>query len=196
MSRGRSTPSNRAASAGASLAIFAELAFEWFHPQRPPAAIRFGSPRPCRPDDRRFRRTRTPPRHGRSCSISTSATAARVRLLAGDRCRRPLLGRTRMIHITDYACFHEQGYYTPGDTGAPVYDTKAGRIGVAICYDRHYPEYMRALGDRGRGPRRRAAGGRGGRVAGGTVRSRDCASPRFRTATTPRSAIASARRTA
>jgi N-carbamoylputrescine amidase len=56
-----------------------------------------------------------------------------------------LLGRTRMIHITDYPCFHEQGYYTPGDTGAPVYRTKAGAIGVAICYDRHYPEYMRAL---------------------------------------------------
>jgi N-carbamoylputrescine amidase len=51
-----------------------------------------------------------------------------------------------MIHITEYACFHEQGYYTPGDTGAPVYDTRAGRIGVAICYDRHYPEFMRALG--------------------------------------------------
>jgi N-carbamoylputrescine amidase len=56
-----------------------------------------------------------------------------------------LLGRTRMIHITDYPCFHERGYYTPGDTGAPVYRTKAGRVGVAICYDRHYPEYMRAL---------------------------------------------------
>jgi N-carbamoylputrescine amidase len=56
-----------------------------------------------------------------------------------------LLGRTRMIHITDYPCFHEQGYYTPGDTGAPVYRTRAGALGVAICYDRHYPEYMRAL---------------------------------------------------
>ena len=50
-----------------------------------------------------------------------------------------------MVHITDYPCFHEQGYYTPGDTGAPVYQTSAGAIGVAICYDRHYPEYMRAL---------------------------------------------------
>jgi N-carbamoylputrescine amidase len=56
-----------------------------------------------------------------------------------------LVGRTRMVHITDYPCFHEQGYYTPGDTGAPVYQTRAGRVGVAICYDRHYPEYMRAL---------------------------------------------------
>lgn len=56
-----------------------------------------------------------------------------------------LMGRTRMIHITDYACFHEQGYYHPGDQGAPVYTTPFGRIGVAICYDRHFPEYMRAL---------------------------------------------------
>lgn len=57
-----------------------------------------------------------------------------------------LLGVTRMIHITDYEGFHEQDYYHPGDNGAPVYDTRIGRIGVAICYDRHYPEYMRALG--------------------------------------------------
>jgi len=56
-----------------------------------------------------------------------------------------LLGKTRMVHITEYACFHEQGYYAPGDRGVPVYDTRHGRIGVAICYDRHYPEYMRAL---------------------------------------------------
>ncbi len=57
-----------------------------------------------------------------------------------------LLGVTRMVHITDYTCFHEQAYYAPGNRGAPVYDTRAGRLGVAICYDRHYPEYMRALG--------------------------------------------------
>lgn len=56
-----------------------------------------------------------------------------------------LLGKTRMVHITEYACFHEQGYYAPGDRGAPVYNTRYGPIGVAICYDRHYPEYMRAL---------------------------------------------------
>lgn len=60
-----------------------------------------------------------------------------------------ILGTTRMVHITDYACFHEQKYYTPGDHGAPVYDTPFGKIGVAICYDRHYPEYMRALALKG-----------------------------------------------
>ncbi|WP_421775099.1 nitrilase-related carbon-nitrogen hydrolase [Gracilimonas sp.] len=56
-----------------------------------------------------------------------------------------ILGTTRMVHITEYACFHEQQYYTPGNNGAPVYETPFGKIGVAICYDRHYPEYMRAL---------------------------------------------------
>jgi beta-ureidopropionase len=60
-----------------------------------------------------------------------------------------LLGVTRMVHITDYSCFHERTYYDPGDCGAPVYQTRVGAIGVAICYDRHYPEYMRALGTAG-----------------------------------------------
>jgi N-carbamoylputrescine amidase len=57
-----------------------------------------------------------------------------------------ILGVTRMVHITDYEGFHEKDWYHPGDRGAPVYATRAGRVGVAICYDRHYPEYMRALG--------------------------------------------------
>ncbi len=56
-----------------------------------------------------------------------------------------LLGKTRMVHVPDYPCFHEKGYYALGDLGAPVYDTAFGRVGVAICYDRHYPEVMRAL---------------------------------------------------
>jgi len=60
-----------------------------------------------------------------------------------------ILGVTRMIHITDYNCFHEKGYYTPGNNGAPVYTTTFGKIGIAICYDRHYPEYMRALAIKG-----------------------------------------------
>jgi N-carbamoylputrescine amidase len=60
-----------------------------------------------------------------------------------------LLGKTRMVHIAEFPFFHEKGYYAPGDTGAPVYETRHGRIGVAICYDRHFPEYMRALGVNG-----------------------------------------------
>lgn len=56
-----------------------------------------------------------------------------------------ILGTTRMIHITDYEHFYEKDYYIPGNNGVNVYNTKFGKIGIAICYDRHYPEYMRAL---------------------------------------------------
>ncbi len=60
-----------------------------------------------------------------------------------------LLGTTRMLHVAQMPCFWEQDYYTPGDHGMRVYDTRAGRIGIAICYDRHYPEVMRSLGLQG-----------------------------------------------
>jgi N-carbamoylputrescine amidase len=135
-----------AARGGAELVCFAELAFEPFYPQNPAGP---GSRGPSEPVP----------------GPTTDAFAAKARELGvvavlnlferdGDRtfdcspvvdADGTLAGRTRMVHITEYACFHEQGYYTPGDTGAPVYRTRAGAIGVAICYDRHYPEYMRAL---------------------------------------------------
>ena len=60
-----------------------------------------------------------------------------------------IVGKTRMIHIVDAPCFYEKGYYTPGNLGAGVFDTAVGRIGIAICYDRHFPEYMRALALKG-----------------------------------------------
>lgn len=56
-----------------------------------------------------------------------------------------LLGVTRMVHIMEGPGFHERGYYRPGDREDFVFDTAVGRVGVAICYDRHFPEYMRAL---------------------------------------------------
>ncbi len=60
-----------------------------------------------------------------------------------------LLGKTRMVHIPDYENFRERCYYTPGDLGAGVFDTAVGKVGIAICYDRHYPEYMRSLAIKG-----------------------------------------------
>jgi len=135
-----------AAAQGANLAVFAELAFERFYPQQPAGAdpLRLAEPVPGPVTDAFAARAR---RHGMVIVLNLYERDGRHAYDCSpviDADGR-LLGRTRMIHITEYACFHEQGYYTPGDTGAPVYDTKAGRIGVAICYDRHYPEYMRAL---------------------------------------------------
>lgn len=136
----------RAAASGASLVSYAELAFEPFYPQRPAG-------------QRHRELAEEIPGPVTSAVAELAAELGVVVVLnlyerAGEECfdtspvidaDGSLLGCARMIHITDYPCFHERGYYTPGDTGAAVFQTAAGKIGVAICYDRHFPEYMRAL---------------------------------------------------
>lgn len=139
----------KAANEGAKIICFAELAFTEFFPQRL-------SPKP-------LQLAETVP--GKTTQlfsdlakelgvviilnlyeVSGEATYDSSPVIDADG---KLLGTTRMIHITNYEHFCETNYYTPGDTGAPVYDTMFGKIGVAICYDRHYPEYMRALALKG-----------------------------------------------
>lgn len=135
-----------AAAAGANIIAFAEVAFQQFFPQH-------------RLEGDRFRFAETIP------GPTTDAFSALARDLGvvivlnlferdGDKAfdsspvidsDGSILGVTRMMHITHYDGFFEQDYYDPGDRGAPVYDTAHGRIGVCICYDRHYPEYLRAM---------------------------------------------------
>ena len=55
------------------------------------------------------------------------------------------LGKQRMTHILEGPGYNERYYYWEGDSGYPVFDVGPARIGVAICYDRHFPELMRAL---------------------------------------------------
>lgn len=57
-----------------------------------------------------------------------------------------LLGRYRKHHIPNLPAFWEKFYFRPGNLGYPVFDTAVGRIGVYICYDRHFPEGWRELG--------------------------------------------------
>jgi beta-ureidopropionase len=57
------------------------------------------------------------------------------------------LGKYRKTHIPHCKPgFWEKFYFKPGNLGYPVFDTKFGRVGVYICYDRHFPEGARALG--------------------------------------------------
>jgi N-carbamoylputrescine amidase len=55
-----------------------------------------------------------------------------------------ILGVSRKMHITCVPSFYEQHYFAPSGEGFHVYDTSIGRIGVVICYDRHYPESIRS----------------------------------------------------
>ena len=54
-----------------------------------------------------------------------------------------LLGISKMVHIAQFENFWEKDYYNSG-SGFDVYDTAAGRLGIVICYDRHFPESYRA----------------------------------------------------
>ena len=148
----RGIEATRAASqAGAQVICFAELAFEPFYPQHQ-ATAGFES----------FAESIPGPITDQFCALAKELGVVisinlyeRVESANGEvktfdsspviDADGTLLGVTRMIHITDYDCFHEKGYYHPGDQGAPVYQTAFGKLGIAICYDRHYPEYMRAL---------------------------------------------------
>jgi len=56
------------------------------------------------------------------------------------------LGKYRKTHIPQTAGFMEKFYFRPGNLGFPVWDTAVGRVGIYICYDRHFPEGWRALG--------------------------------------------------
>ena len=57
------------------------------------------------------------------------------------------LGKYRKTHIPHVAPgFWEKFYFRPGNLGYPVFDLGVARVGVYICYDRHFPEGARALG--------------------------------------------------
>ena len=56
------------------------------------------------------------------------------------------LGKYRKTHIPHVKGFWEKFYFRPGNLGYPVFDTAVGKVGVYICYDRHFPEGARALG--------------------------------------------------
>lgn len=56
------------------------------------------------------------------------------------------LGKYRKHHIPQLPQFWEKFYFRPGNTDYPVFDTAVGKVGVYICYDRHFPEGWRALG--------------------------------------------------
>jgi predicted amidohydrolase len=58
--------------------------------------------------------------------------------------RGEIRGVSKMVHIAQLPGFYEKDYYTPSDTGFRVYDTPRAKIGVVVCFDRHFPESVRA----------------------------------------------------
>jgi len=136
----------QAAGEGAALIVFPELSFTPFYPQykAPPDVASLAEPI----------RGSTVTQFQEAAACHGIVTIINLFERDGDQtydtspvidADGTLLGVSRMLHITDYECFYERGYYQPGDKFAPAFNTKAGRIGVVICYDRHFPEQMRSL---------------------------------------------------
>ena len=141
----------QAARAGATLIVFPEMGFDPFFPQHraDPRYFDWAEPIPGPTVER----------------LQAAARADRIAIVANlferagpgeyydaspviDADGR-LLGRSRMAHIAEAPYFNEKFYYRPGDGEFAVYDSQAGKLGVAICYDRHYPEQLRILALRG-----------------------------------------------
>ncbi len=140
----------RAADEGADLVVYPELAFLPFFPQwtECPQAFEWAETIPG-PTTDRFRK--------KAADLGVNVV---INLFEREGGRyydsSPIIGSdgsllavARMVHIIEAPCFHEQAYYTPGDRGAVTADLEGLKLGVAICYDRHYPEYMRSLGVQG-----------------------------------------------
>lgn len=56
-----------------------------------------------------------------------------------------VLGLYRKSHIPDFPGYEEAYYFSPGDTGFKVFETKFGRVGAAICWDQWFPEAARSM---------------------------------------------------
>ncbi len=137
----------KAAAAGAELIAFAELAFLPFLPEHPatPESLAKAEPIPGKT-------TEIFSKLAKGYGVVTVLNLLEQENGAKTYDSSPvidadgrLLGVVRMAHIMDGPGFHEQGFYAPGEAAQLVFETRVGRVGVAICYDRHFPEYMRAL---------------------------------------------------
>ena len=60
-----------------------------------------------------------------------------------------ILGIYRKSHIPTGECYEEKFYFSPGNTGFKVFDTKAGKIGCAVCWDQWFPEAARIMALKG-----------------------------------------------
>jgi len=144
------TAVEKAVNKNAQVICFAELAFEPFYPQTPAtsSSLKFAEPIPG-PTTDQFSEIAV--KHNLVIVLNLFEQDGKQTYDTSPviNTNGKILGKTRMVHVPDYPGFHEREYYNHGNNGTPVYETRYGKIGVAICYDRHYPEYMRALALKG-----------------------------------------------
>ena len=132
-----------AAAHGADLILFPEVQLTEFFPQHKGLDV---SGYACDPDGKVVRAFRD------VCRETKIMAVPNIYLREGDHCydasiligrAGEIIGIQKMVHIAQAEHFYEQDYYTPSDDGFHVFDTDIGRIGIVVCFDRHYPESIR-----------------------------------------------------
>lgn len=141
-----------AAEAGAKLVVFPELQLSPFFPKRRANAKQDPSAR--------YLMDRAHPALHRLSELARAHKLVTVANLYMSREGRrfdaspvidadgTVLGVSEMVHVAQFDGFWEKDYYDHGE-GFEVYDTALGRLGVVICYDRHFPESWRACALKG-----------------------------------------------
>ena len=134
---------HEAAERGADLVCFPEIQLSPFFPQYEGLDV---SHYLLREDDPVIQAVQT------ACRKNRIYAAPNFYLQYGERCydtsllindNGEIIGRQKMVHIAQCPCFYEQDYYAPSDEGFQVFDTPFGKIGIVVCFDRHYPESIR-----------------------------------------------------
>ena len=139
----------KAAAGGASLIVFPEIQLSPFFPQFPDQdVLEFV----MRQDDQRITGICNTCRDNHIYAvpnfyIDEDGKRYDMSLLIDDD--GSIIGKQKMVHVAQCEQFYEQSYYTPSDEGFLVFDTKLGKIGIVVCFDRHYPESIRTEALRG-----------------------------------------------
>jgi len=140
-----------AAEAGANFVAFPEMAFDPFFPQYPGKEEYFDWAETADGETTAMF-AEVAAEHGISVITNIFLKQARGQhfdasmMIGADG---QLHGYSHMLHICETPGFHEKYYYWPGTTDFPVFDTGHCTIAPCICYDRHFPEVMRAFTLRG-----------------------------------------------
>lgn len=132
-----------AAEAGADLILFPEVQLTEFFPQYPGLDVAHYAIPIGHPIVERFRAACRAHRIMASPNIYLEENGKYydASLLIGAD--GELVGVQKMVHIAQAHQFYEQDYYAPADDGFKVFDTPLGKIGIVVCFDRHYPESVR-----------------------------------------------------
>jgi predicted amidohydrolase len=133
----------KAAGLGADLLLFPEVQLTEFFPQYPGQDVRSYGVEPDSPIVAAFRE---------ACRQNHIAAVPNLYLTENgkfydaslfiDR-TGAVVGIQKMVHIAQAEQFYEQDYYAPSDNGFQIFDTEWGKIGIVVCFDRHYPESIR-----------------------------------------------------